>query len=206
MINLASQSCVHLLFSCQTALITPVLEQIRTQFNVNLSGRRRRGFHERAAVDRRVEHLQVSFSGQPGPASTFEIEFHYDAETLKRGARTVSHDFAKGAALLKTLSSLPQEVEFECGVSFEYGPPAAEKLFPVGLGSPEQADRAFDEIRGLTAVKLEDGEAFYTVALESFDLETLSVYVTFKHTGSFSATLPARLLQRAVSISSRFSE
>ena len=207
MIGLARSSCDHFLFSGQAALSASVMDQIQNEFSVDVrTSRQGLEFRERAAIDRSVEHLQVRLVGESEQPLTFEIGFHYDADTLRRRARTAPDEFRSGAVLLEVLAGLSAEVEFECSASFEYRLTAAQRLFPVRLGTGDQEGRAFDEIRGLTAVKLEDGEVFYTVALESFDLETLSAYVTFKQTASFSATLPARLLQRAVSIGSRFSE
>ena len=205
MIGMADNSCVHLLFAGLASLPDTVTNQIGSRFEVDLAAKRRvLAFRERAAVDRRVEHLHVRVAGQSNEPSSYEIEFHYDADALLRRARTTQRELVKSTALLGVLAALPREVEFECSASFEYGPKSAQGLFPVRLGTAQGSDRAFDEVRGLTTVKLEDGGVSYTVALESLDLETLSLYVEFKRAERFSSGLPAAILERAVTIASGF--
>ena len=204
MIGLNVQSCRHLLFTSRISLDDSILEEIQVSFDVNLSAKRRWRILERVALDRSVEYVQVQFEKQPGNESNCEVGFHYDAEMRTRRARTTQAEYPKATEILSILSSLSQPAEFDCEALFAHPPPSAQNLFPMRTQELERNGGAFDEIRGITLVKLEQDEVLYNVTLQSLDLQELLLDVSFNHVSTFSDSLPREVLRKASNIQSNF--
>lgn len=214
MIGLGSRSCSHLLFRGQLALNEQTLDELQSEFGVDLKTKRRLSFRERAvqeqlvnvAHERWIEYVEVSFKGQAKDDQTYEIEFHYDVETPKRKPRVASEDHPKAASALGILEAINDQIQFECEAGFVYRDSSRQRLFPFKVQASESLEQGFDEVRGLTMVKLEEEEVLYTVTLESLDLEELSLHAFFNHSASFSEALPEEILRKAIDIKSRFLE
>ena len=206
MLGLRNSDCRHLLFSARLSLDATLLEKMGREFNVDLSRKRRWRLEERASVDEWVEYVEITLERKPGREAVHEIEFHYDTDTPKRKPKGAGASHSEVAKQLSIMSGLREPAKFECEASFEFAAPGLQEFFPIKVGEVPQAERPFDEIRGLSMVKLKDGDVQYTATLETSALRELSLTVSFEAAAHFSRTLPQRVLQQAVDIKSRFLE
>lgn len=93
---------------------------------------------------------------------------------------------------------------FTCQATFEYDESTARKLFPIKPESLQGGESLFDEVRGLTLVKTQNGRGTYRVALESVNLKELSLEVFFGVDLDLGDDLPNRALEQAHLIASKF--
>lgn len=130
----------------------------------------------------------------------YKIEFTYVART----ARKLSKHTPRISQLVEILSSVKEQLNFECSVIFEFGRKLRPKsIISLPMKYIEAPNMPFDIIQGLHLVKLNGNETKYDVFLEAPSKGILYENVEFNYVSSFDESLPDKILTKAKSISDK---
>ena len=198
-------SCVHLLVRFTSVLPDHMFERLRAETNPDRASTRTIEWRwEAIAGDGHFLYSQSFVKlRSPRRSSQYDIELHYDlAEKPQRRADVKTS--ARVDQIMTLLGDLNGEASVLSEARFEYDEQTARKLFPIKSESLQEGESLFDEVRGLTVVKTENGRGIYRVALESVDLKELSLEVFFGVDMQFSGDLPNQVLEQAHLIASKF--
>lgn len=131
----------------------------------------------------------------------FEVEFSYQAVS---GGR-LSKSFPRIEQLTDVLSSVKEQLNFECSVSFTFGKSLRPRpIISLPMKYIEAPNIPFDRIQGLHLIKLDDGETKYDVFLEAPTQGVLLENVVFKYKSRIARSLADKILLEGASISDRF--
>lgn len=131
----------------------------------------------------------------------FEVEFTYQAVS---GGR-LSKSFPRIEQLTDVLSSVKEQLNFECSVSFTFGKSLRPRpIISLPMKYIEAPNIPFDRIQGLHLIKLDDGETKYDVFLEAPTQGVLLENVVFKYKSRIARSLADKILLEGTSISDRF--
>jgi len=131
----------------------------------------------------------------------FEVEFTYQAVS---GGR-LSKSFPQIEQLTDVLSSVKEQLNFECSVSFTFGKSLRPRpIISLPMKYIEAPNIPFDRIQGLHLIKLDDGETKYDVFLEAPTQGVLLENVVFKYKSRIARSLADKILLEGASISDRF--
>lgn len=203
-LNLEFYSCRHLLFAGRCPLTQELVQRLKEGLQIDMGSRRRALLSEKFRPATLVHSLQLTLKKRTSlREDMLEIEFHFDAAKASRHMQLEEKPYLTQTAL-ETMGAVTDNIEFDCSALFLYGGDAVKSLFPIRFGLPEVPDRSFDEIRGISAVKMSDGKEIYKVYLESTDLKELHLEIDFNIPGLFSLDLPQAILEEAHKIASRF--
>lgn len=131
----------------------------------------------------------------------FEVEFTYQAVSGRR----LSKSFPQIQQLTDVLSSVKEQLNFECSVSFTFGKSLRPRpIISLPMKYIEAPNIPFDRIQGLHLIKLDDGETKYDVFLEAPTQGVLLENVVFKYKSRIARSLADKILLEGASISDRF--
>lgn len=131
----------------------------------------------------------------------FEVEFTYQAVSGRR----LSKSFPQIQQLTDVLSSVKEQLNFECSVSFAFGKSLRPRpIISLPMKYIEAPNIPFDRIQGLHLIKLDDGETKYDVFLEAPTQGVLLENVVFKYKSRIARSLADKILLEGASISDRF--
>lgn len=129
----------------------------------------------------------------------YEIDFVYQA---KSGGR-LSKNLARIKQLADIISSVKEQLNFECVIAFTFGRSFHPKpIISLPMKYIEAPNMPFDRIQGLHLVKLEGNKTKYEIFLEAPTRGILFENVQFNYLSSFDESLPEKILTEAESISS----
>ena len=131
----------------------------------------------------------------------FKVEFTYEAVS---GGK-LRKKMPRIGQLIEILSSLREQVLFDCRVSFTFGKRLRPRpIISLPMKYIEAPNMPFDRIQGLHLVKLDGEETRYDVFLEAPTQGTLMENVIFKYSSAIDKSLASKTLAEAESISDRF--
>jgi len=129
------------------------------------------------------------------------IEFTYEA---KKGGK-LRKKIPRISQLIGLLSSLNQQLAFDCMASFVFGKRLRVKSI-VHLPQKyfELPDMPFDRIQGMHLVKLDGSETKYDVFLEVPTRGVITEYILYKCSSKIDGNLAQNILSEALKISDNF--
>ena len=108
------------------------------------------------------------------------------------------------ADLVRALSQWELEATFDCSVALLYPEKGWTSRVSLPMRLFEHIELPFDELRGVRAVKVEDGKTAYSIIIDRPENKTLSHVVLFSHSAPVTDRLGEDILAQAVHISSLF--
>ena len=130
----------------------------------------------------------------------YEVEFAY----VSRNRGKVDQNNPQIKQLIEILSSVQDQLNFECVVTFNFG----RKLHPKSIISLpnkyiESPNMPFDRIQGVHLIKLDADKVKYDVFLEAPAQGILGENIIFKHSSKFQESLSDAIFQEAKTISDK---
>jgi hypothetical protein len=199
--DLATVHARALEFSCDVALRPEELEQVRAAF------RRTDGYEElpwvflnryRASGVAHLASAIVSSSRQR--AKSLRLEFNF----WTRAPVAVGLKAKPVADLVRALSHWEVEATFDCSVALLYPEKGWTSRVSLPVRLFEHLELPFDELRGVRAVKIEDGRTSYSIIIDRPENKDLSHVVLFSHSATINDQLADVMLEQGGHISSLF--
>lgn len=106
--------------------------------------------------------------------------------------------------LLLQLTGFGLKPSINCLVNFEYPNKEWRSVIPLPLRLIESEALPFDELRGVRAVKLRDGEVAYSLILDQAKNGNHTHLASFAYESTVNISLPERILEEGVKISLLF--
>jgi len=129
------------------------------------------------------------------------IEFTYEA---KKGGR-LSKKLPRISQLIDLLSSLNQQLTFDCAASFVFGKRLHVKsIIHLPQKYFDLPDMPFDRIQGMHLVKLDGSEKKYDVFLEVPTQGVVTENILYRYSSKIDGNLAQNVLSEALKISDNF--
>lgn len=197
--NLRSYYITELRFSATLTLGDDFIGQIREASPPDESNDSL--FVDSYKVDGGAHRAWVWVIEQDKKARGFRIEFNYEPT---RGGR-LRQDTPRISKLVDIASSIEEEVDISCQVSFRFGRQQKVKpIIPLPMKLLALPDMPFDEIDGLHLVKRGGKQREYDVILGLMGGGALLEMVFFDYHARIRETLADEIIRQAVRISDSF--
>jgi hypothetical protein len=192
--NLKIRNAASLEFSVTLPLSSDLVSQIRDTSSPDNDG-------DSVFFDSYKGHRVIAIvNGIDKDAKEYKVLFVYQA----RGGGKLPKRLPRIAQLVDILSSIREQLNFECQVLFTFGRNLRRKpIISLPMRYIEAPDMPFDRIQGLHLVKLDNSQTKYEVFLEAPAKGVLIETIVFKHMSMVDESLPDKILTEAESISNR---
>jgi hypothetical protein len=203
--QLQQYSCTHLLTQAVCVLSDDIVRRLRNETSPDKATSRTMLWKWDAVPQDGSFVYSTAFMDlqTPRAAKRYEIGFHYDLSAEPQKKSDVK-PLSKVETVLSLLGGFQEEAEFTCEARFEYDESTARRLFPIKPTLLDTDERLFDEVRGLTLVKTQNGQEVYRVEMRSPDLKQISLDVAFCIRLELNESLPSQVLEQASGIASKF--
>ena len=203
--QLQLNSCVHLLLMVTCTLPEELVERLQNQTSPDrVTSRSIEWKWEAVSAGEQFVYIRTLMNRRgPRVRRQYKIGLHYDVTKMLHKKTDVKAS-PRIDKIISILAELNQGVTVACDAQFLYDENTAKKLFPIKSDLPQSSEGLFDEIRGLTMVKTENGREIYRVKMESEDLDQVTVDVSFHIQLSFDKKLSDHVLEQASLISAKF--
>jgi len=203
--QLERYACGHLLFGTTCILHDGILDRLRTETSPDRATTRTIEWKwEALPTNAHFIYSQAHLKLRgPKTRRLYEIQFHYDL-TERPQRRADVKASSRLDRVISVLEDLGEEAIFTCDASFQYDESTARKLFPMKPELPQGSEGLFNEIRGLTMVKTENGREIYRVAINSEDLKAVALDAYFAVRRPFGKDLLDQILEQANLLASKF--
>ena len=194
-INLKAHNSTELEFSAKITLTHDLIEDIQKISSPDIDG-------DSIFFDSYPNHRALVLVKKPDE-QTLEsnIEFTYEA---KSGGR-LPKKLPRISQLIDLLSSVNQQLTFDCIASFSFGKKLHVKsIIHLPQKYVELPDMPFDRIQGMHLVKLDGLETNYDVFIEAPTQGVIIENILYKYTSKIDSNLAQNLLSEALKISGRF--
>jgi len=193
--NLKSHNAMSLEFSTTLPLSGDLVSKIRDSSRPDEDG-------DSVFFDSYKGHRALAVvKGINKDTQNFEVEFTYETVSGGRLRKSVP----RIQQLIGTLSSVKEQPNFECRVSFTFGKSLRPRpIISLPMKYIEAPNIPFDRIQGLHLVKLDNNETKYEVFLEAPTPGVLFENIIFRYSSTIDESLADKIIIEAESISKRF--
>ena len=193
-INLKAHNAIELEFSAKITLSADLIKEIHRISSPDSDGD--------SVFFHSYEKHRVLVVVDKADEKTFQsdIEFTYQA---KSGGR-LSKKLPRIPQLIDLLTSISQQITFECTASFLFSKKLhAKAIVPLPQKYLELPDMPFDRIQGMHLVKLDGSETRYNVFLE-VPTQGVIENIVFEYSSKIDNNLANDIFVEAVKISDKF--